>query len=87
MPGGWLHQDLYKVYFNEENYGRYRRVREMAQDRGLSISQVVLGYIISQPFPAIPIIGSDNADQMAKSMEAGDANFSAADLKYLENGK
>ncbi|MPN38190.1 hypothetical protein SDC9_185714 [bioreactor metagenome] len=78
---------MYKVYFNEDNYERYRRVRKTARERGLSISQVVLGYIISQPFPSIPIIGSDNVEQMAKSMEAGDVNFSAADLAYLENGE
>ena len=86
LSGGWLHQNLYKVYFNENNYARYKRVCKFAQDRGMSITQVVLGYIISQPFPAIPIIGSNNVEQVMHSMKAGEVCFSEADISYLENG-
>jgi len=87
MAGGWLNQDLYKIYYSESNYARYKRVCEVANDRGLGISEVVLGYIISQTFPAIPIIGSDNIEQITQSMKAAEVEFTEAELLYLENGR
>ncbi len=85
-PGGWLNQDLYKIYYNRINYDRYLRAKKFAEERNLTISQVVLGYIISQKVPAIPIIGSDNVEQLTESMTAGDMYFTEEDIAYLKNG-
>jgi len=74
------------MYATAENALRVERARTVAQRAGLTLSQVVLGYLLSQPFPVCPIVGCKSEAHLADSLSAADVRLSAEDLIYLEGG-
>ena len=50
------------------NQARLVRLQEIALESGLSITQVVLGYLRAQPFVTIPIVGSRTPEQLADTL-------------------
>ncbi|ACS99823.1 aldo/keto reductase [Paenibacillus sp. JDR-2] len=70
-------------YRSEHNRKKLERIRTLAEEKGISVSQVVLGYMLSQPFPTIPIIGCHTHDQLEDSLKADEIRFTEADLAYL----
>ena len=52
-----LPDQLKKLYYNEENVTRFKRAKEVAVTLGVSIADVVLGYLTTQPFVTIPVVG------------------------------
>ena len=65
------------------NIDRYARIRQVAQESGLSINQVVLGFLRSQPFPVIPIIGPKRLEQLIDSLSAADVILSSAQVDFI----
>jgi len=45
-----------------------------------------LGYLLAQPFPTIPIVGSQSVDQLLDSLRALDVQLSPEQVEYLEQG-
>lgn len=70
----------------DENRRRLERVLQVARRTGKSGSQVALAYLLSQPFPVFPVIGSRTAEQLEDSCAAGDMRLDAETIRYLENG-
>jgi aryl-alcohol dehydrogenase-like predicted oxidoreductase len=76
-----LHQQLYAA---PENLRRFERAHRLAQEKGLSITQVVLGYLLSQPFPTYPVIGPRSVAQLRDSLSAAQVRLTASELDFLE---
>lgn len=73
MDAGTLEQmnpGFRSFYRLPESAERYQGMRAVMEETGLTITQVVLGYLISQPFPTVPIVGCQSAEQVADSMRA-----------------
>jgi len=51
---------------------------------GLTISEVVLAYLLSQTFPVFPIIGCRTLDQLHDSLNAHDKRLTPARVASLE---
>jgi aryl-alcohol dehydrogenase-like predicted oxidoreductase len=77
--------DARAMYEDEPNRDRFKRVEQMAMARGLSISQVVLGYLQSQPFPTIPIIGPRTVAQLQDSLTAAEVRLDPEQVRYLDS--
>jgi aryl-alcohol dehydrogenase-like predicted oxidoreductase len=75
-----------RVYHLPENQARLQRVKKLAAETGLTITQIVLGYLISQPFTTIPIVGCQTIEQLRDSLSAADTQLTASQLAYLEQG-
>ncbi|WP_160718885.1 aldo/keto reductase [Bacillus sp. USDA818B3_A] len=73
------------LYYSDKNRNRLERVRKMAIDHSLSITQVVLGYLLSQPFSTIPIIGCYMVEQLDECLLADMVHFTKDELEFLEN--
>ena len=76
-----LHQ---RMYASPENVRRCERAHRLAQEKGLSITQVVLSYLLSQPFPTYPIIGPRNVAQLLDSLSAAPVRLTDDELGFLE---
>lgn len=74
------------VYAGPPNQTRFARLLELRARTGLSITQLVLGYLMAQPFPTVPVIGPAGVAQLIDSMTAGEVTFSAEDAAYLAAG-
>jgi aryl-alcohol dehydrogenase-like predicted oxidoreductase len=82
---GQIDPNSRRVYPAAENQQRFERVRRLAADTGLSITQIVLGYLQSQPFVTIPIVGCRTLDQLNDSLQAADIRLTPDQLRYLES--
>ncbi len=74
-------------YYNSENIKRYKRALKLSSELSKSISEIVLSYLISKPFPVIPIAGFSNRDQLRESIKAGDLVLEEGMVNFLEDGK
>ncbi len=72
-----------RMYPFEPNYQRYLRIKQVANECGYSITQVVLSYLLSQPFPVIPIIGPNHVSQLLDSLTASGCRLSKEQVDYL----
>jgi aryl-alcohol dehydrogenase-like predicted oxidoreductase len=75
-----LHQ---KVYSYPANLARFERARQVAARRSLTITQVVLGYLLSQPFPTYPIIGPKKLDQLRDSLTAVHVHLDESEISAI----
>ncbi|MBV9353923.1 MAG: aldo/keto reductase [Chloroflexi bacterium] len=73
---------FYDLAATERRYGVMTRIM---RETGLTIGQVVLGYLRSQPFTTIPIVGCQNPDQVRDSMSAADVLLTPAQLASIES--
>lgn len=81
--GRELHPGQRKVYDSPANRQRFRRVQGLAQETGLSVSQIVLAWLTNQPFPTIPIVGCRTVAQVEDSMRAGDVCLTTEQVNRL----
>jgi len=73
-------------YVNELSLKRYEKVAAMAGDKGLSCNQLAVAWLMNQPFPVVPILGTSNADHMRDAMGAASVELSAQEVNYLACG-
>ncbi|GGD66852.1 aldo/keto reductase [Paenibacillus nasutitermitis] len=81
-----LRESTRSAYYNEINLGRLRRAVELSRQLSVSISVIVLSYLTSQPFPVIPVIGSQTPQQVNDALAAVEVRLTPAMVKYLEEG-
>jgi aryl-alcohol dehydrogenase-like predicted oxidoreductase len=81
---GGMSAALRKLYASPANEARFRRVEQLASASGLSLTELVLGYLLAQPFPTFPIVGSQSLGQLQDSLKAGDVQLTLEQVKYLE---
>jgi aryl-alcohol dehydrogenase-like predicted oxidoreductase len=70
-------------YANAVNDGRLDAAREVADKHGVSINEVVLAYLASQPNQTIPIFGASSPEQLADSIRAAKLTLDAGELAQL----
>jgi len=66
------------LYDRPVNDRRYQLLLELKQQTGQTIDELVLGYLLAQPFPVFPIIGPRTAEQLRASMAAGNQRWQPA---------
>jgi aryl-alcohol dehydrogenase-like predicted oxidoreductase len=72
------------MYPAADNRRRFIVIKQIAKDRGISVTQCVLAYLLSAPFPVVPIIGSRTQEQLADSLSAARVRLSAAELAAID---
>ena len=71
------------LFHSPENQERYKRIKALQSATGLSVGAIVLGYLLSQPFPVFPNIGPKAVADLLESIEAAKATLSAENLAFL----
>lgn len=71
-------------FLHEDNLERARRVARLANESGLSVAQVILGYLLAQPFTTIPIVGCQSLDDLRDSISSSDTVLSSEQVAFLE---
>jgi aryl-alcohol dehydrogenase-like predicted oxidoreductase len=72
------------MFNTPRNARRLERIHTLAQQTGLSLTQIVLGYLTAQPFVTVPIIGPRTGAQLADSLTALQARLTAEQVLFLE---
>ncbi|MEO8685428.1 MAG: aldo/keto reductase [Devosia sp.] len=79
-------EELVRVWYNEQNFGRRDRAIELANKLGKSPIHVALAYVLAQSFPSVPLIGPRTLGELDDSIKAFDIKLTPEDVKWLENG-
>jgi aryl-alcohol dehydrogenase-like predicted oxidoreductase len=72
------------LYPRAQNLQQLQVIRGIAAAHNMSVSQVVLGYLLSQPFPTFPIVGCQNLHQLEDSLCAADVQLSGDEVAALD---
>ncbi len=74
----------FRGFYNlEESQKRYASVTQVMAETGLTVTQVTLGYLLSQPFVTIPIVGCRSEAQLRDSMTAGEVRLTPKQLRRI----
>jgi aryl-alcohol dehydrogenase-like predicted oxidoreductase len=73
-----------EAYCYEPNFKRLDRVRQLAQEKGLTIPQIATAYVMSQPLNIFAIVGSATGAEFKQNMEASDLRLSPEEIAWLE---
>jgi predicted dehydrogenase/aryl-alcohol dehydrogenase-like predicted oxidoreductase len=79
-------EELVRVWYNDQNFGRRDRAVELAKQLGKSPIHVALAYVLAQPFPSVPLIGPRTLNELDDSLNAFDIKLTPDQVKWLENG-
>lgn len=77
-------REIHRPYANGTTTARFQRLRELRAQTGLSITELTLGYLLSQPFPTIPIIGCSTPSQLRDSWKAAGVRLTPEQIAFLE---
>ena len=72
------------LFDHPENRKRFQRIQVLQKKTGFSVNQLVLGYLLNQPFPVFPLIGPKNITDLDDSLKSGDVSLSSEDVAFLE---
>jgi aryl-alcohol dehydrogenase-like predicted oxidoreductase len=60
------------------------RVQELAEEKGITMAQVSLAWILQQESVDAPIVGTSSIEHLEEAVEALDIDLSDRELEYLE---
>jgi aryl-alcohol dehydrogenase-like predicted oxidoreductase len=72
-----------KMFLNRETEARLVRIQSLSRETGLTLTQIVLGYLLSQPFPTLPVFSVRDADQLRDTLTAADVRLPPEALAHL----
>lgn len=75
--------ELLEQFPPQPNRERYARIQQVVQDTGLTLTQVILGWLLSQPFVTIPIIGPKRLDHLEDSLTAAGVRLTAEQVNFI----
>lgn len=83
-PEDRSNEDLVRVFYNDENWERYRRAEQLAKEKGVETIQISLAYVLNQSFPTAAIIGPQNQKEMLSCKDASSINLTEEEIKWLD---
>jgi aryl-alcohol dehydrogenase (NADP+) len=72
------------LYFRDEDFPVAERAWEVANERGVSGSQIALAWMLNKPHITAPIIGTTKMDHLEQAIAALDIKLSEEEMKRLE---
>ncbi|WZL79724.1 aldo/keto reductase [Eubacteriales bacterium mix99] len=75
-----------RYFLNEGTTSRVIQVKKLSQKTGMTPIQICLGYLQSQKFQVIPIIGPRNENELRESLEGAGCKLLAEEMSFIING-
>ena len=73
-----------RVWFNEANFRRLERVRELARKKGVTATRIALAYVLCQPLDIYALIGPCTLEESGDSLQAPGLSLSSAEMRWLD---
>lgn len=74
----------HSMYFREEDFAVVERAGEVAKERGTTVPQIALAWLMSKPHISAPIIGATKMDHLEQAIAAVDIKLTDDEVKRLE---
>ena len=75
-----------KAYAYDVNFERLDRARKLAADKGVSVPQIALAYILNQTLKVFPIVGAASKKELEETVASVDIALTPQELAWLEIG-
>lgn len=79
-------KDMERVFYSEQNWQRYDRAQQLAQQLGVSTSEIALAYVANQAYPTAIIAGARSLQELQSCIAAMKLELSEEQVAWLENG-
>ncbi len=73
-----------RTYGTDANFARLDRAAALAAERGLTIPQIALAYVLAQPLDLYALVGSESREEFAANVAASAIHLSPEDLEWLD---
>lgn len=73
-----------KRYFNERNWVLLDQMDGLAKEKGASISQIALAWLLAEPVITSPIIGANSIEQLKDNLGAANIHLTPAEKTALD---
>lgn len=73
-----------EAYCYEPNFQRLDRARELAEERGLTIPQIAMAYVLGQPDNIYPLVGCTTGEEFRQNTAALDLKLTEQELAWLD---
>lgn len=73
-----------QAYCHEQNFQRLDRVQQLAKEKGATIPEIALAYVLNQKFNVYPIIGAANRDEMTANLAVLDIKLTEKEMAWLD---
>jgi aryl-alcohol dehydrogenase-like predicted oxidoreductase len=83
-PEDTSNADMLRVWYSDENFERLNRAIELGRKKGTGPIPIALAYVLSQPFPTIPLIGPASLAELHESLRALEIPLTSDELAYLD---
>ena len=75
--------DIVRVWFDQGNFRRLERARELAKKKGVTANQIALAYVLCQPFEMYALIGPQTLEEIRTSAQALEVKLTPKELRWL----
>ncbi len=82
-PDQSIKQVMTRVWFNEGNFERLRRARELADAKGVTANQIALAYVLCESPQVFALIGPANIEELRQCLEGLRLNLSPTERRWL----
>ena len=76
-------QNVIRTYYSADNWERYRRAGELAQQKGCTLAQVALAWVLHQPLNVYALIGPATVAELDDCLGALDVELSQEEVAWL----
>jgi aryl-alcohol dehydrogenase-like predicted oxidoreductase len=80
----FVEEDVVAAMYCEDNFKRLDRVWELAKEKGVSVPQIGLAFVLAQPMKTHPFTGGANAEQIAQNVSCLEIELTPAELAWLD---
>jgi aryl-alcohol dehydrogenase-like predicted oxidoreductase len=78
--------DLVRVYYNEANFARLARARQMAEEKGAAAIEIALAWVLNLPAPTVALVGPATIDEVESCARAAELELTPEEVAWLRNG-
>lgn len=73
-----------ECYANEENFERLDRAQKLGEEKGLTLPQVAMAYVMSQPINLFALVGCNNGEEFAANARALELKLTQHECAWLD---
>lgn len=76
--------DLVRVFYNDDNWERLERAKQLGASKGATAIQIALAYVINQPFPTCALIGAQSEEELRSCEEGALIHLTPDEMNWLD---
>ncbi|MFC6332569.1 aldo/keto reductase [Paenibacillus septentrionalis] len=85
-PNEVTDRDIERVYYSDENWSRYERAKQLAEQKDVTLPEIALAYVANQSYPTAIIAGARTMEELQSCVRATNLVLTEEEIAWLEQG-